>query len=159
MQVSSDGPAPRNGTALAFDARRQTMIMSGGRPAFVGPETWEWDGAGWDVVPVDPPPGRFNPAVAAFGPLAAVVRFGGWTGSERSGDTWLFDESGWRDLAISGPSPRNHASMAFDPVRSRLVLMGGHDGTRVFGETWEFDGRSWLQVGHAEPRPRLDNGH
>ena len=45
MQVAADGPSPRNGAALAYDARRERVVLFGGSGA--SPETWEWDGARW----------------------------------------------------------------------------------------------------------------
>jgi hypothetical protein len=157
--VATEGPAPRNGAALAFDETRGRLVLSGGPPALVGPESWEWDGQSWRQSPEQPPPGRFNPVMTYHGGLKALLRFGGWTGNVRAGDTWIGRRGEWREARGPSPSPRNHAAMAYDSHRSRAVLFGGHDGDFVFGDTWEFDGKAWLQVGRAVPERRVENNH
>ena len=155
----ASGPPPRNGGALAFDERRGRLVLSGGPPAFVTPETWEWDGRAWRAFPPPHPSARFNPVMVSHDGIGALVRFGGWTGTERAADTWLLTGDGWHELTIPGPPPRNHSGMAYDARRQRIVLFGGHDGDRVFGDTWEFDGRQWVQVKRTPPQMRVDNGH
>jgi hypothetical protein len=158
-QVASDGPAARNGAALAYDEERGRIVLSGGPPAFVPAETWEWDGTSWREMPPPHPSSRFNPVMIYHAKIHALVRFGGWTGKERTADTWIRDHAGWRELVVDGPSPRNHSALAYDARRGRAILFGGHDGDRVFGDTWEFDGTSWQQVGTTKPKLRVQNGH
>jgi hypothetical protein len=157
--AATDGPAGRNGAALAFDPNRGSMILSGGPASIAGPETWRWQGDRWTVAAGPDPPRRFNPVMTFHSRAAAVVRFGGWTGTVRSDETWLLDSKGWRQLQVPAPSARNHSAIAFDATVGHAVLFGGHDGERVFGDTWAFDGIAWREVRAAAPRLRVNNGH
>jgi hypothetical protein len=159
QMIAADGPAARNGAALAFDDVQGAVVLSGGPPAFVGPETWEWDGHSWRQSPEQPPPGRFNPAMAYHAGLEALLRFGGWTGKARAADTWIRARGQWHEVRGRSPSPRNHSGLAYDAFRGRAVLFGGHDGDFVFGDTWEFDGQAWQQVSRTTPQRRVANNH
>ena len=159
QQVASSGPEPRNGAALAFDARRGTIVLSGGPPAFVAPDAWEWDGRSWRVAAPPHPAPRFNPVMTWHARMGAVLRFGGWTGAVRAADTWVRADAGWQPVHAEGPPARNHAAMAYDVRRGRAVLFGGHDGELVFGDTWEFDGSRWHRMAETPPQPRVRNHH
>jgi len=154
---SSEGPPPRNGTAMTYDARRKRTVLFGGN----GPsgETWEWDGRDWKHDVSANTEGRFNSTLSYDEKRQVVVRFGGWTGKERGGDTWTYDGTEWTKVADEGPAARNHAVMVYDRRRGVVVLFGGHDGDQVFGDTWEWDGSKWLQRTELAPRMRVDNGH
>ena len=157
VQVASDGPSPRNGAAMAYDARRQRVLLFGGSGA--SRETWEWDGDRWlqrDAGEVD---GRFNPAMTFDRARGLIVRFGGWTGKTRVDDTWTLGGGHWSRLGVVGPPARNHASFTYDNRRRRAVLYGGHDGENVFGDTWEWDGADWHPMALQPPQRRVDNGH
>lgn len=154
---TAEGPSPRNGAAMAYDAARKRVVLFGGSG---GPsaETWEWDGAAWTRVHA-PTAGRYNAAMAYDTRLKEVIRFGGWDGKTRCGGTWGYDGRRWQARSGDGPEPRNHTSMAYDERRRVLVLFGGHDGERVFGDTWERRGEAWSRVASVPPRRRIDNGH
>jgi len=153
-RVAEDGPAPRNGAAMAFSPQLGEVVLFGGSGAV--DETWAWNGIAWRRLEA-PSEGRFNTALTAT--PQGVLRFGGWNGSERTSGTWRFDGAAWQRLALSGPSARNHTRLVWDAVRERAVLVGGHDGERVFGDVWEFDGKAWHEALAAEPVARIDNGH
>lgn len=156
-QVSTGGPSPRNGAAMAYDIHRQRAVLFGGGGA--PGETWEWDGANWERIDSAKTEGRFNSVMAYDVRRHSLIRYGGWFKQGRVGDTWRYDERRWARLTDQGPSGRNHASMAYDEKRGVIVLFGGHDGERVFGDTWEWNGASWTQKSSCEPRRRVDNGH
>ena len=156
-QKSSEGPAPRNGAAMAYDVHRKRVVLFGGSGA--PSETWEWDGQTWERIYTAQTEGRFNSAMAYDAGRQTLVRFGGWTREGRVGDTWCYEGTQWTRLTRDGPDGRNHTSMAYDSQREVIVLFGGHDGDRVFGDTWEWNGRAWSQRTERVPRPRVDNGH
>jgi hypothetical protein len=155
-QKATTGPAPRNGAAMAYDARVQRVVLFGGRGA--ANDMWEWDGQRWSRRPTGDVPGRYNAAMVFDSARRRLLRFGGWSGETRTGDTWLFTDD-WSRLDGEGPSPRNHAAIAFDSDRGRAVLVGGHDGELVFGDTWEFDGQRWIPAAAAQPLRRVPNQH
>ena len=156
-QRASDGPPPRNGSAMAYDSARKRIVLFGGSGA--SGETWEWDGEAWERIMSAETEGRFNSALAYDTERQALIRFGGWTGEERVGGTWRYDGVRWTKIAHDGPSPRNHTSMTYDRGREVIVLFGGHDGERIFGDTWEWDGSTWSRRTGQAPRLRIDNGH
>lgn len=157
VQKSAYGPAPRNGTSMAYDTHRKRTVLFGGSGA--SGETWEWDGKDWERILSAETEGRFNSAMAYDAKRQVLVRFGGWTGKERVGDTWRYDGSHWTRVTHNGPAARNHTSMTYDNQRELIVLFGGHDGDRVFGDTWEWNGSSWSQRTERAPRLRVNNGH
>jgi hypothetical protein len=50
--VSPDGPAPRTMGYLAYDRRRDRVVLFGGRAGWPNDlnDTWEWDGAAWKRI-------------------------------------------------------------------------------------------------------------
>lgn len=60
-RVAAPGPSPRYMPAMAYDSRRERIVMFGGtlgaRPFSALGDTWEWDGAGWREV-LSPTAGR-----------------------------------------------------------------------------------------------------
>ncbi len=157
VEKSRRGPSPRNGAAMAYDFRRQRVVLYGGNGASA--ETWEWDGWTWGRMDTEHTPGRFNSVMSYDADRGNIVRFGGWNGDERVGDTWSYDGRQWKRLLGDGPAPRNHSAMVFDEARNVFVLFGGHDGERIYGDTWEWTGLRWNQVAGGTPRLRVDNGH
>ncbi len=156
-QVATEGPSPRNGAAMTYDAGRRRVVLFGGKGA--SDETWEWDGSDWRRITSAQTVGRFNTALAYGEITKTVLRFGGWDGKGRVADTWQYDGTNWQHLDIAGPSARNHSALVFDRRRQRFVLFGGHDGPNVFGDTWEYDGKTWSLAASTAPRKRLANGH
>jgi hypothetical protein len=155
---ASDGPAPRNGAAMAWDPKSGDVVLFGGSG---GPraDTWAWNGERWRQVSTPATPGRFNSIAAFDAARGRITRTTGWDGRERVRDTWLFDGLAWRLATTDGPTARNHSALVYDSVRQRLVLFGGHDGTRVFGDLWEWDGVRWHERFASPPQRRVDNGH
>jgi len=53
-RVAADGPTPRYLHAMAYDVKRQRVVLTGGnrsaRPYDVLSDTWEWDGSTWREV-------------------------------------------------------------------------------------------------------------
>lgn len=71
-------PAARQDGILAWDSRRQKVVMFGGGVNSWTNETWEWDGATWTLrnLPVSPP-ARGNSAAAYDEARGRLVLFGG----------------------------------------------------------------------------------
>ncbi|MEK7726756.1 MAG: hypothetical protein AAB354_00010 [candidate division KSB1 bacterium] len=156
-QSNANGPSPRNGAALIYDAARERIVLFGGSGA--SGETWALKDGKWHEIKPPLAEGRFNSVMAFDEKRKHVIRFGGWNGNERVGDTWRFANDTWQRLEVPGPEARNHSAMAYDSKRQRLVLFGGHEGEKVFGDTWEWDGSKWSRAAFHAPRMRVDNGH
>lgn len=154
-KVAIEGPSPRQGHVMVFDAGRNRVVLFGGMgsggPGQTPPtygDTWEYDGTTWKQVSTTGPGAR-NAAGAAFdSKRGVVVIFGGINADGFLGDTWSWDGTGWRKLSDTGPEPRAMGHLAYDRERDRIVLFGGRKGwpDGDLNDTWEWDGRSWRQV-------------
>ncbi|REJ75218.1 MAG: hypothetical protein DWQ47_06955 [Acidobacteria bacterium] len=164
-KIADSGPSPGNGSAIAYDPLRKSIVLFGGptTESARGPatgETWILRGDKWQKLHTTQPPNLFNPAMATgFGPNG-LVRFGGWTGTGRTNETWALRENGWMRIGGGDPPPaRNHTAMVFDEANRRLVLYGGHDGEHIFGDLWTFGPEGWSLVSASFLPKRIDNGH
>jgi len=156
-QKSSEGPEPRNGTAMAFDPfNKKTILFWGSNDSG---QTWEWDGKKWEQINSADTLGCFNSTMAYDTKTHSLIRFGGWAKGNRVNDTWSYNGDRWIKISSEGPAARNHASMAYDSKRNVIVLFGGHDGDHVFGDTWEWNGKKWLLRKNIPPRLRVNNSH
>ncbi|MBL9016286.1 MAG: hypothetical protein JNL83_19010, partial [Myxococcales bacterium] len=157
-------PSPRQGAAIAYDARRGVAVMFGGieddtpSPNVYG-ETWLWDGLGWlNASPTTSPSSRAWAAMAYDAARDRVVLFGGVaglvTGESVVAETWEWDGARWSlRPAASSPSARAHHAMVYDAKRERVVLFGGGAAGEL-ADTWEWDGTTWTQIMGAAPPPR-----
>lgn len=150
------GPAARHGATAAFDPVSQEVVLFGGNGAMS--DTWLWNGARWRRGNGESP-GRYNAASTTVHPGGPVLRFGGWTGAERSADSWEWRGAAWTPAEGAAPPARNHAALAFDWNRGRAVLVGGHDGSRVFGDVWERANEQWVRVFEGAATERVRNDH
>ena len=117
-------------------------------------QLWEGNGASWNLLAANGPPGRLNAAMWHQG--GATFVFGGgdrMTGVVR-GDLWRWNGTTWTQLtpAGAGPAARQGAGVVFDPIRQQAVLLGGADQNDVpFGDAWTFDGAVWSQMANTPP--------
>ncbi len=148
-------PPARSAHMMAYDARRNRVVMLGGigvgrgnqPPGDLG-DLWEFDGAVWEERTVSGGPSpRHSAGIAYDSRRGRTVIYGGINSSGRLGDTWSWDGTRWLQLARTGPPPRAMGYMAYDPRRDRIVLFGGRLGwPNDAADTWEFDGERWQQV-------------
>ncbi|MEZ0335725.1 MAG: hypothetical protein ACAI18_17155 [Gemmatimonadales bacterium] len=157
-RMSSSGPSPRSGAAMAYHPGLQAVVLFGGSGGPLG-DTWSWNGREWTLLPVPTAPGRFNTVMAWDPSTKRLARFGGWDGKERTSDTWELEEEGWVRFQGDRPSSRNHATMVTAADRGSMLLYGGHDGDRVFGDLWERGHGRWRLREFTEPVARVANGH
>lgn len=155
QRVASDGPSARARTALAYDSRRQKVVLFGGvgeSPApraaqpFFG-DTWLWDGDRWAEAAVPGPQGRYAHGMV-FDERAGVVLLYSGSAAHRDApltDMWQWDGVRWTGILLTGPTPghRYQPVMVYDKRRARTVLYGGRAGAH---DTWEWDGRAWKEI-------------
>ena len=165
-------PPSRAGHALAYDAARERVVLFGGQsmvpsmfPELIPPEraargqTWEWDGAGWNLASLDGPLGRYAHALVPSPEGAGVTLAGGygvaaWGDDEPTPDAWTWDGETWRQHGEPVLAHDAGAAWGFDPVRLRIVRFGTTEGARA---TVEGNTERWTQ--HAPnpgPRRRAD---
>jgi galactose oxidase-like protein len=162
-QKEDIGPSPRFGTAMAYEAVRQRVVLFGGTPLAGGRlnDTWEWDGVAWTQV-ADMGVGRSFAGMTYDDARQRLVLFGGYVRgvveiNELNDDTWEWNGTEWTQVADIGPARRVGCAFAYDTVRQRAVLFGGFGGSsgnEFLGDTWEWDGTEWTQIADTGPPPR-----
>ncbi|MEZ4365571.1 MAG: DUF4215 domain-containing protein [Kofleriaceae bacterium] len=154
-RTSPLSPSARTEAAMAYDGRRERVVLFGGSTAFYSGggvaydrQTWEWDGSTWALRSSVGPSARAGHGLAYDAARDRTVLVGGRTGpTEVSGETWEWNGTAWSLRAPSGPGPIAYHAMAYDAARERTVVVGGWqpssgDGN-WFDDTWEWDGTAW----------------
>ncbi|MCC5830847.1 MAG: hypothetical protein JJU36_15480 [Phycisphaeraceae bacterium] len=147
-------PQARSGHAMAYDSKRQRIVLFGGGSldwSEQGPvldDTWEWDGENWSLSEAlgTRPSARTGHTMVYDAGREAILLFGGRDEEGRLlGDMWSYDGRQWRQLRIpQTPSARDQATMVFDPAREQVTLFGGREGPlRASSETHVLMERSW----------------
>ncbi len=168
---SLDGasPAPRTGHAMAYDSKREQVVLFGGdcedgeqKASPCDDTTWLWDGASWHLFDLNAEPSpRSNHAMVYDSQREQIVLFGGFDGTDPVGDTWTWNGNSWdRKMAGSSPSPRQGHAMAYDVERGCVVLFGGLDANNAaLNDTWQWNGEEWLQAVTEDNSPFSRYGH
>lgn len=140
-----EGPGPRTGCAMAYDARREVTVLFGGLSGDLQEDTWEWNGAAWSQVDTGGahPSARYVHAMAFDDARGETLLFGGYDGSFRD-DTWTYDGAWTQHSPINQPDPRVESAAAFDRVRRKVVMYGGTGPDNA--QTWVWDGNDWALV-------------
>ena len=149
------GPPGRSFQAMAYDSKRQRVLLFGGRGG--GSELSAWDGRAWTILATDGPARRDHHAAAYDAARDRFIVFGG-VGYDSAGtpsgllrDLWEWDGTGWdRRASASDPARFGMPAFAYDMARRTVILHGGSGGApgRNRG-TWAWDGIAWTEV-HAD---------
>ena len=173
-------------SALAFDSRRNKVVLFGGdTPVY---QTWEWDGTDgtWtnrtpSPVPVSWPNARMEHSMSFDSARGVVVLFGGslFWGGPFVNDLWEWDGSAgtWTNrtpspLPDNWPSARASASLCYDTREAATVLFGGSTVPCAAGgcistggyqnDAWLWNGTdgTWTKpiVAGSKPVPRAYHG-
>jgi hypothetical protein len=145
-------PGARQSHAMAFDRRRNCIVVFGGADAngrFLG-DTWELTPAtfGWQWtqrVTAHAPSRRWQHEMD-YDPARGVVVMTGGYGNPQCGefcaynlnDVWEYDGTDWRQRqpSTSLPASREGAGFAYDSNRQRFVMQGGSGSVPFPTETW-----------------------
>jgi Kelch motif len=122
---------------------------------------WSWDGASWELVAADGPPGHVLSGVAWDAGRGALVRYGGipLAAQECSHETWEWDGTAWRQVDAEGPPACDHLRLAFDEARDQTILVGGGDeDQQLIPGTWAWNGATWSRLTRDGPPPRAHFG-
>jgi hypothetical protein len=158
------GPPIRNLAGVAYDARRNALVMHGGSYSLdlVYDETWEWSpSTRWVRKSGSGPGARDHVQMAYDAERQRIVLFGGQLGTTSfPGDTWAWDGQAWQRAAANGPSGRVHYALVYDPVRRGVLLFGGlNPAAGDLGDTWLWTGASWGSAATAAtPRTHASLG-
>lgn len=157
--AATEGPSPRKWPAMAYDSRREVIVLHGGR-AGEGPggpslaDTWIWDGQAWTIVDVEGPTPRDHHRATYDRSRDRLVLFGGWNGEALERDTWEWDGSNWAQVAEEGPGPRAPIGLVYHEALEAVVLAGGQDLEQAFDDMWAWDGSAWKELNMTLPSQR-----
>ena len=137
--------------AIAYDPKRDRLVLFGDVQSVS--QTWEWDGARWQLrLPRVSPVPRVQMAMAYDPVNEVVLMFGG----RSTNDTWSWDGTTWKLLAPAmSPPARSQHAMVSDPRGKRIVMYGGQSpGSTTLGDTWVWDGTTWAPLAGGPPARR-----
>lgn len=159
---AESGPPPRIHAGMAYDLRRDRLVVFGGIGADAATlaDLWEWDGERWTKIETqgNGPGARDHHALAYDPVLEKVILYGGQDGADRyRSDTWSWDGSVWMELVgdVDAPPARATHRLATDVEGGRVLLFGGWGESGLFNDLWEWNGRAWsaITLSGATPPP------
>ena len=184
--LPSSWPPGMNRTALAFDSRRNKVVLFGSdQPIY---QTWEWDGTDgtWtnrtpSPIPVSWPNARMEHSMSFDSARGVVVLLGGslFWGGPFVNDLWEWDGAAgtWTNrtpspLPANWPSARADASLCYYANETATVLFGGSTVPCTTGgcvstggyqnDVWLWNGNdgTWTKppVTGSRPVPRAYHG-
>jgi hypothetical protein len=153
--VANDTIGGRAYVAMAFDWKRDRLVVHGGQSAAqwlysswgeFDPSTGQW--TTWGNGPV----GRLYAHMMVYDPIRErCVMHGGFYFFNRP-ETWTWDGSNWVLASSSGPA-RYVANMAWDSIRQQVVFHGGTTccGEVEYASTWVWRGIQWSECSLQGP--------
>ena len=144
-------PPIRSFAGMAYDSKRDVIVLVGGGVVTAQNDVWEFDGTTWTqktpATNVVPPTGDFS---AAFDPVQQRVL----AVSSFSSAGYEWDGNEWTAIATA---PIEISQVTTDVSRGRIELVGFDTGTD-HGQLYEFDGTSWTllsTIKRQAPTPRF----
>lgn len=139
-------PPPRLSPVLAFDTRRDRIVMHGGGSQT---DTWEYDGATWRQIVTATTPWPALTAMAYDPVRGRCVAYGAdYNPPFTPSNTWFFDGTDWQ-LATTAhqPPPRHQPVLTYDATHDVVAMYGGAAlGTlTVRTDTWWLQDGDWRQ--------------
>jgi hypothetical protein len=144
-------PAPRNFATMAYDQKRQVIVLFGGEK---NPITWEYNGLEWKQVTTttSPPARSFFPAMAYDSKREVIMMYGGWDNTGKNlYDVWEYDGGNWREIILENtPEKLRFPVMTYHPLWEKIVLFGEYRDSATY-QTWTYDGASWKNLNEDLP--------
>jgi galactose oxidase-like protein len=161
--IDSSGPPIRNLAGVAYDSRRNVIVLHGGTASasLNYGETWEWGASGWTKRSDGGPGVRTHTQMAFDKARGRAVLFGGQNADATvfPNDTWEWDGNTWARAATSGPPPRVHHAMGYDAASGRVIVFGGYQpNVADLGDAWAWNGTQWTQLAGSSPRTHAQLG-
>lgn len=149
LDSGAGGPAPGEGSDMAWDAASHQMVLVTGSGVISDPgSTWVWGGTHWNH-----PAGAELPAGAFFSPmwfdpvtqslLAVACCVGPPPATAAADTTWRWDGTRWILLSTPAHSPIEGTTMALDPTLNRLVLCSCGVTPAPKHQLLVWDGTAW----------------
>jgi MYXO-CTERM domain-containing protein len=145
--LTAGGPAAGGGAAMAYDAARDRIVLSGGADHTNGTprdDTWLFDGEAWSEATVAASPASQYAGAAFDRDRERVVLLRPVDGS--ASETWEWDGSEWTQRQPASALPYAYQyGLAYDSQQERVVSL-------VEGALWAWDGATWKRVGESDGR-------
>ncbi len=151
-------PATRALSAIAYDSATHNVVLFGGVGEDVYGDTWQWNGAGWQLAKTLTAPSPRSTVAAAFDDdHNLLVVYGGRGPSDTwLDDTWTWDGTSWTMATVAQHPVIRFAMGAFDHQIGKVVVFGltpDYSAT----QTWIWDG-AWHQLSTGpQPPPRASS--
>lgn len=155
LRLPVAGPMPLNDTAIAFDSRRDRVVIYGGITAAIGQQvrTWEFDRRQWSelVRGSSDMPGRDRPMIYDSARGLCVVAIGV--------KSFVYDGQSWRvEPNISVPPRSWGAAMVYDAAANRAFFHGGFGSLDSLDALSDFHQRNgdspWIRLAIETIPPR-----
>ncbi len=151
----SDGvtPPPRKSSVLAYDPKRDRVVLFGGEAVPLGEDyaeglddTWEWDGTRWHAFDLtgQPQPGAPGRALAFDADRNRMVLL------DANGELWDWDGSLWERRPDAPEVLADAGALIYDYDRQRMVALGKGDR-----EAWAEQGKVWVALHGADEAAEL----
>jgi hypothetical protein len=126
----------RGAAVVANDYHRKNVVIYGGLSDLNPVNTWTWDGVNWTMEsPATQPPWTYYSAAAYFGPIQAIVNFGGGSGVN---ETWVWTGTDWATGGMqSPPPPIDSQGMAYNFAIKQLIMFGGETSGVFSNDTYQ----------------------
>jgi hypothetical protein len=155
-KLISDTGVHKYVASLAFDSKRQRLLMFGGADdsGMTDGKLNSLEAGSWKVVKDLPSLERADATLVYDSKRDRLTLFGGRRANVLFADTWEFDGDNWKPTFMAGPSLRSAATAVYDSDRDVIVLYGGFRPLAGLGDTWEWNGEQWKLVSESGPGPR-----
>ncbi len=154
QRVTEGGPPRRILGGVAYDEKRNVLVLYGGRTIDLGKcsqETWEWDGQAWKEYDVAPPTACDHVRMVYDATRGESILFSGLDPSEKLvNETWSWNGTEWKLLSSEGPESRGHFGYVYDPAHEQILLYGGY-ATSVSDEFWAWKDDAWQEINFPGP--------
>ena len=167
-------PAGHGSAGIALDHLRNRIVQFGGKDEECLDQTWEWNGASWQLVAPQDPEGDGNPSARTYHKMtwdpsrSAVMLLSGHDlqcggAVNHNGVQWEWDGVSWAKVVPDDPegdgSPDHSQhednyhkayALATDTQRGKVIAVG-RSNDEAGEDLWEWNGASWRLVVPADP--------
>ena len=159
-------PGPRHLEDVAYDTKRQRLILFGGielqKEHWIEPSSvHEWDGLKWTVSQAAGPTGRRACALVYNESTQETFLFGGVSTGKIQPDSVLLDAWKWNGKSwkiIKTTCPVKEPAAIYDPVNKRILVYGdannktaGDNKLPAIFELWAFKDDRWEKLAADGP--------
>ena len=164
---SQISPDPRHLEEIAYDSKRDKIVLFGGGGNLIGrgfafpDNVFEWDQSAWKEAQFEVPGNRVGHALVYDAHQKATFLIAGITEAQAASkvnlNVWKWDGVQWQ--LSNGDAPVKTSEAAYDPISKRILVYGdvynktqlrqGSDPQKF--ELWELKSNRWKQLSTTGP--------